>query len=764
MNKFPKYITLLFIAILLSSFKPTDDIFLKNIISRFNSYSEVFHLQKVFVHTDKEKYIVKENIWFKTYLLDGTTHRLDSISTNIYIELINPSSEIIQVRLLKINKGASNGYFYLPDSLPTGNYQIRAFTNLMKNFNNEYLFTKTISIFNKNNFEISKEQYRRYKKLKRRKNFINIIYYPEDKELIYNIKNKISIKSVDYSGAGIKSKGYVVDNKKNIITEFETNSEGNSFFYFTPLADKKYKLVLISAKGKKKKFKLPEIKEYGYVLDVNNNNDFVNIVINPKLKKSEDKLYKTFYLIAQSRGKIIYTHSQVSENKEITLNIEKNKFPTGIIKFTILNNSGKVQAEQLLFVNNNDNFEIEVLETKINNNYIELKIRTLNNKGNLITANLSLSVNTTKEAESQTDIVKEVLINSDLKNKTQQSNLDCDSINYLINSNVWDKYKWENILKTKQDALIYKKEKLITISGYITRAYLSLPVENSNVVLSILSTFNDSYTTFTDKKGKFAFKNLDYKDTIEVFLEARNERDKKYVLVYKDDYDTIPIFFNSVKNLNNKQYALRNIKKEDNERTDSERSLHGTADQVIYFDEIETAGYTNIFDILKSRVPGMQVSGNSTTIRGFSSINQSSEPLYLINNVPAGRGAINSMNVEDVERVEIVKSSAKNAIYGSRGGNGVIAVYTKKGHNIIRGHLNTYHLGYHVSKKFYFSEIEYDNGYYPTYFWQPEIKTNKNDFVIIKFQLPKNTSSYKVNIQGVSETGTVSSYSHNFNL
>jgi len=761
MKKLAKYITLLIIPILLSSFKPTDDIFLQNIINKFNSYSEVFHLQKIFVHTDKEKYIVNENIWFKTYLLNGKNHKLDSIKSNIYVELINPNSEIIQVRLLKINKGVSNGFFYLPDSLPTGNYQIRAFTNLMKNFDNKYLFTKNITIFNKNNFEISKQQYRRYKKLKRRKDFINVLYFPENKELIYGTKNKISIKTVNYSDEGIKSKGYIIDNKKNIISEFETNSEGNSFFYFTPLKDKKYKLVIVSKKGKKK-FKLPEIKEYGYVLEVQNDNNFVNITINPKLKNSEDKQYKIFYLIAQTRGKINYIYSQVSENKEVILKIDKNKFQTGITKFTLFNGLRQVQAEELLFINNNDNFEIEVLETKINENYIELKIRTLDNNRNLIPANLSLSVNSTKEDDNQTNIVREVLLNSDLKNKTKTVNIQDDSIAYLTNSNIWDKYKWENILKTNQDTLIYKNEKLITISGYITRTYLDLPVENSKVEMSILSTFNDSYTTFTDKKGKFAFKNLDYKDTIEILLEARNERDKKYVLIYKNNYDTIPISFNSVKNLNSRQYALRNIKKEEKKRTNSDRSLHGQADQIIYFDEIETAGYTDFFEILKGRVPGMQVSGNSTVMRGYSSVNQSNEPLYLINNIPVSRGAVSSMNVDDVERVEILKSSANNAIYGSRGGNGVIAVYTKTGHNIIRGKLNTYHLGYHTTKKFYFSELEYSNHYYPTYFWMPEIKTNTKDFVTIKFQLHRNTSSYKISIQGVSEAGTVSSYSKDF--
>ncbi len=758
------YIALFIVFIFTSSFNPVDDIVLRKIIEQFNSYSNTFYLQKVFVHTDKENYIVNENIWFKTYVLNGHTHKLDSIKRNIYVELINSNSEITQVRLLKINGGVANGYFYLPDSLASGNYQIRAFTNLMKNFNRDYLFTKTIYIFNEKNFEISREQYRIFKKMKRHKDFINITYYPQNESVICGVKNKISIKTVNYVGIGIKSKGYIIDNKKKIIEEFETDSEGNSFFYFTPLSDEKYKLIIVSEKGKKKKFKLPEIKKNGSKLIISKNNNKIEIQVFANLKKNNDRQAKKFYIVAQARGKIFYTFSgtfEKLENQQIedrfynSWNIDKNIFPTGIVQFSLFNGFGKLQSEGLIFVNNNDNFKIEVLEKKIKDNYIELKIRTLDNKGNLMPANLSISINSEKEADSQTNIEREVLLNSDLKNKTKKTNIEYDSINYLVNSNNWDKYSWENILKKQQDTLLYKKENSITISGYITKTYMGLPAEKSEVILSILSTFNDSYTTRTDKKGKFAFKNLDYKDTIDILLEARNQQGRKFVLVYKNNYDTIPIYFNSVKDMNNRQYQLKNINNEEKKRITQRSSLHGQADQIIYFDEIETAGYTDVFEVLKSRVPGMQVSGNTTRLRGYSSINQSSEPLYLINDVPVGRGAVSSMNVDDVERVEIIKSSAKNAIYGSRGGNGVIAVYTKNGHNIIRGRLQTYQLGYHRNKKFYFSEIEYPQNYYPAYFWLPETRTNKDGFVTVRFQLPENTSSYKINIQGVSENGTV---------
>ncbi|WP_339880510.1 TonB-dependent receptor [uncultured Algoriphagus sp.] len=97
---------------------------------------------------------------------------------------------------------------------------------------------------------------------------------------------------------------------------------------------------------------------------------------------------------------------------------------------------------------------------------------------------------------------------------------------------------------------------------------------------------------------------------------------------------------------------------------------------------------------LAGRVSGVQVNNNSgrpggrTTvrIRGFSSINSSNNPLYVIDGVqmPVGTlsqqtSAIDYINPNDIVSVEVLKDASSTAIYGSRGANGVILVTTKKG-------------------------------------------------------------------------------------
>jgi TonB-linked SusC/RagA family outer membrane protein len=97
---------------------------------------------------------------------------------------------------------------------------------------------------------------------------------------------------------------------------------------------------------------------------------------------------------------------------------------------------------------------------------------------------------------------------------------------------------------------------------------------------------------------------------------------------------------------------------------------------------------------LSGRLPGVQVNTNSgrpggrTTvrIRGFSSINSSNNPLYVVDGVmlPQGTGdqfsnPIDYINPNDIVNVEVLKDASSTAIYGARGANGVILVTTRKG-------------------------------------------------------------------------------------
>lgn len=95
---------------------------------------------------------------------------------------------------------------------------------------------------------------------------------------------------------------------------------------------------------------------------------------------------------------------------------------------------------------------------------------------------------------------------------------------------------------------------------------------------------------------------------------------------------------------------------------------------------------TDFRQALAGKMPGVQVtvpSGDpegsvSIRVRGISTVNAGSDPLYVVDGVPMERGFAN-LNTNDIESVEVLKDASAAAIYGSRGSNGVVLVTTKKG-------------------------------------------------------------------------------------
>lgn len=103
---------------------------------------------------------------------------------------------------------------------------------------------------------------------------------------------------------------------------------------------------------------------------------------------------------------------------------------------------------------------------------------------------------------------------------------------------------------------------------------------------------------------------------------------------------------------------------------------------------------TSLNQGLSGKIPGVQVNTNSgrpggrtnVRIRGFSSINSSNNPLYVVDGVQLPQGnqdqfsqAIDYINPNDVVSIEVLKDASSTAIYGARGANGVILITTRRG-------------------------------------------------------------------------------------
>ncbi len=86
--------------------------------------------------------------------------------------------------------------------------------------------------------------------------------------------------------------------------------------------------------------------------------------------------------------------------------------------------------------------------------------------------------------------------------------------------------------------------------------------------------------------------------------------------------------------------------------------------------------YSNIYDMIRGEVPGVEVVGKSIKIRESFSFNLSTEPIFVVDGIIIPE--IDDISPYDVKSIEVLKG-ASASIYGARGSNGVILITTLKG-------------------------------------------------------------------------------------
>ncbi|UMB62048.1 TonB-dependent receptor [Lutibacter sp. A80] len=111
-------------------------------------------------------------------------------------------------------------------------------------------------------------------------------------------------------------------------------------------------------------------------------------------------------------------------------------------------------------------------------------------------------------------------------------------------------------------------------------------------------------------------------------------------------------------------------------------------------DVLENQPVARLDQALQGRATGVSVtsnsgdpgSGSTIRIRGASSINGNNSPLYVVDGFIVGTGFnLNTLNVNDIKSVEVLKDATALSIYGTRGASGVILVTTKNGTEVSKG-------------------------------------------------------------------------------
>jgi TonB-linked SusC/RagA family outer membrane protein len=105
--------------------------------------------------------------------------------------------------------------------------------------------------------------------------------------------------------------------------------------------------------------------------------------------------------------------------------------------------------------------------------------------------------------------------------------------------------------------------------------------------------------------------------------------------------------------------------------------------------DIATVPQSSVSSSLQGKIAGVSIvsgdgspgSGSSITLRGATSLTGSQAPMILVDGMIM-QGSLSDINVDDVESIEVVKGAAASALYGSRAGNGVVVITSKRGANL----------------------------------------------------------------------------------
>jgi TonB-dependent SusC/RagA subfamily outer membrane receptor len=598
--------------------------------------------------------------------------------------------------------------------------------------------------------------------------------------LLYGIENKLGFKAVNELGHGSPVNGEIIDSKGTRITEFSSSGLGIGSVFLTPSFKETYTAIVNIGGEKPLKIIIPEAVNLGVNISTDKINDGkIRIELLTNFPADQLPPNTSYYLFGHSRGNILFTHEFDLRNQNNSVDVPVADFPSGIMHLTLFNAYSQPVSERLIFINNFDELKIKMeigktIASSREKMSVKMKVTDKNNQP--VEGNFSVSIANKEDMLNDDNIISNLLLRSDLKGKVENPqhyftdrNAEKEKqLDDLLLTQGWRRFSWKNVLSDIRIPPVYENEKGIIITGRVTKELLNISLRDIKVTLNILNEFNDVFTTRTGQKGVYRFENLDYQDTVSVSIEAVRASGRHNLVIYADSKEE-----SRDKEMNyqtNQKLKRRGEKGRYTEPVDPNADdpfakenneiyrLHNepTASNIIKIDE-SMLSYSSVGQILEGRIPGVMVTGNKVNIRGISTLYGNTDPLFLVDGMPVDADYAMGMNPNDVERIEILKGP-ETAIYGSRGANGVIAIYTKRGKFMKKGVLDFKMLGYATPKEYYNPGFEYrsDDPFEDdrrTILWMPIITSGLNGEASATFFTSDLKGNYTVRIEGISSKG-----------
>lgn len=792
--------------------KLREDPFIKNfdlLTRKYNSYNP---REKVYLHTDKNSLIAGENLKFSAFVTLGAFLNYSQISNILHVELVDKSQTIISSQVIHLKNGRTSGEIKLPKKLPDGVYQLRAYSNWMRNFNPEFIFKKDIEVLS-DYITLEKET----KKVAK----IDLQFFPEGGNAVVDLTGKIAFKAINQNGIGVKVTGEVVNSKGDFVAPIKSNDDGIGAFNLKPKSGETYFAEL----NDKTRYPITKINPIGYNMMVDNLNPKT---IKVKVQSSQILKGGYFYFIGQMQNAKYFHGRYLFNNKSIvTIEIPKTKVPSGILTLTLFDKEMKPWSERVVFVNNQTDL---IIKTDYNSNKLNKKgkvpvnINVTDVNGKPVETSISVAItdnNKTQKGKFDSNILSYFLLESDLKGHISnpykyfkdQERATIYNLDLVMLTHGWRRFDWQKIKNNQFDTI--KRHQFVSgfsISGVAKKTNNSL-FTNSTIKMVAKSNSGISiHSTKTNNSGFFTVHDIYHTDSTQVTFNGYNNNrvpidinitlDKQlkskfnlniFKKKYKDQANKTVLTEKEITDLTNLNFKDRTLLDEVEiigkvKRKKASPTIYGVEPDATVFLKENDQNFVQVLN----RTSGVRVVGAGRTakvsIRGFGSPlwvldgvplePHSPHPLIATTNLnsnpdtasPTMKGAgpvpdvIANLDTQIIERIEILKGG-KAAIYGARGNNGVILIYTKTGgfnkkrvlspEFLVKG-LTTakeyYQPKYSVNKKTKSSIL----------YWNPNIKTDKNGNATFSFTNYNNTNQLQIAIETLSNFGIPGVYLKTF--
>jgi len=759
----------------------------------------------LFVHIDKPFYATGDRLWMSVYLLDAASCQRDSGEAAMHVDLLTSTGKLVQHHWVRVAEGRGAGNFRLSDTLTTGTYRLRAYTD-EDDLQLRPAFERSVVIYNlfRNDLSIQRDSVRQQ---------LDVQILPEGGRWISGLPARLGVKIVQPDGHGICIAGRIVDDMGAEVVRFNTNQQGMTSVSMETKVQRTY-FVDVVYKNELQHVPLPKPETEGLLLSADAISDTTRLALT--IMSANRTVVDSAYILIQQHGRIVDQRKVLMQNGVAKISLPMITWLPGLTQITLYDAIARPQAERLVFV---PEFVAPVRVTlKFNKTKYQPReqvILSVNLKDNGSPASAALSASITDvskvpEDTSNATLSAHLLLTGELRGLVETPN------QYVMVPSPETRKALDDLLLTQGWRRVSGTPKAdslggVSLSGRILNSK-NQPIPGAQITVASTAP-GQSFVKLAeaDQQGRFRLPGMAIADTVKLLVQiaGRNSRKmsaKEAFLVQEGpgiqwEFGKItaaekwPIQQAQLEAARLRQEASTDFYRDKavkllnevtvraqkyNERPDDiqMRSLHNYADATVIFNE-KSPNYPNLYEMIQGCFAGVTVlrtvaapDGPTAPPGYLVSIRGGTQPFFLVDGLliedPNGNVLMN-FNPGDIERVEVLKNAGTTGIYGVRGGNGVIAFYSKSARSMQagtkpnEGMTPVQFIGYpSVQREFYVprydAEVTASNISGPVddrdvLYWKPAMQTDSEGNSQLRFPLSDVVRTLRVVIQGVTAGG-----------